>query len=98
MSASINTNLLKQFIIKQVGAELDKKEAQALGMQDQFDNAALELDKDELNFNEIVMDTDLYEQFATLYTVEQDKKANAKDKEQEKQEQTQVKDKNGAGV
>ena len=60
-----------------------------------------EANKDEncyLDLNEIVQDQDLYNQFATMYANEQDKKAEAKNKEEEKAEQTQVKDKNGAGV
>lgn len=98
MSTSINANVLKNFIIKTVGNELTAKEAQKLGVEDEYQAAVEELDVNTLDIDDIIQDTDLYEQFATLYVTEKEQEAEAKDKEQEKEEQTQVKDKNGAGV
>lgn len=99
MSANINANVLKNFIIKNIGANhLTEKTAQKAGIsKDQFDEANVDENK-YLELDEILQDNDLYEQFATMYVAEQDDKAKAKDEETEKKEQTQVKDKNGAGV
>ena len=98
MSTNINTNILKQFILKTVGNDLTSKEAQKLGFEQEFSRATEELDVNTLDLDDIVQDNDLYEQFATLYTTEKEQKAQAKDKEQEKEEQTTVKDKNNACV
>ena len=98
MSTNINTNILKNFVLKTVGADLTAKEAQKLGVENEFYDAAEELDVNTLDIDEVIQDKGLYEQFATLYVTEKEQKAEAKDKEQEKEEQTQVKDKNGAGV
>lgn len=98
MSTNINTNILKQFILKTVGNDLTSKEAQKLGFEQEFSRATEELDVNTLDLDDIVQDNDLYEQFATLYTTEKEQKVQAKDKEQEKEEQTTVKDKNNAGV
>lgn len=98
MTANINTNILKNFILKTVGNDLTSKEAQKLGLEDEYQAATEELDVNTLDLDDIIQDNDLYEQFATLYTTEKEQKAEAKDKEQEKEEQRQVKDKNGAGV
>lgn len=98
MSTNINANILKNFIIKTVGADLTSKEAQKLGFENEYQAAVEELDVNSLDLEDIIQDNDLYEQFATLYVTEKEQKAEAKDKEQEKEEQTQVKDKNGAGV
>ena len=98
MATNINANVLKQFIIKTVGADLTAREAQKLGIEKEFTNATEELDVNTIDFDDIIQDNDLYEQFATLYTTEKEQKAQTKDKEQEKEEQRAVKDKNGAGV
>ena len=98
MSTNINANLLQNFIIKSVGNDLTQKEAQALGLENEFEAATKELDVNTLELDDIVNDTDLYEQFAVLYTTDKEQKAEAKDKEKEKEEQVQVQDKNGAGV
>ena len=98
MSTTINQSIIKQFILDKVGADLTQREAQKLGIQNEFDVATEELDVNTLDFEEIVADTDLYEQFATLYTTEKEQAKTTKDKEQEKEEQTAVKDKNQAGV
>lgn len=95
MSASINANVLKNFIVKTIGADkLTQVQAQKYDIDG---NKYVEANKDEnayLELDEILSDTDLYEQFATMYVEEQDKeKAAAADDEQEKEEAAKVKDK-----
>lgn len=99
MSTNINANVLQNFIIKTVGVDkLTANTAEKFGIDaEKFDEANID-ENDFLDLDEIIKDTDLYEQFATLYVQDQDKKDAAKDKEQEKEEQITVKDKNGAGV
>lgn len=99
MSTNVNPNVLKNFIVKTIGANhLTAKQAEKVGV-DANKFAEANIDENQyLELDEIIQDTDLYEQFATLYVEEQDKKAAAKDEEQEKEEQNTVKDKNGAGV
>ena len=98
MSTSINANILKNFIIKTVGSELTSKEAQKLGIENEFQDAADELDVNIIDIDDVLDNNDLYEQFATLYVNDKEEKAKAKDEEQEKEEQLTIKDKNGAGV
>ncbi len=99
MSTNINANVLQNFIIKTVGVDkLTANTAEKFGIDaEKFEEANID-ENDFLDLDEIIKDTDLYEQFATLYVQDQDKKESAKDKEQEKEEQITVKDKNGAGV
>ena len=95
----INANILKNFIIKTVGADkihLDHVNKYGLDNDD-----VLEANKDENNYlelDEIMEDSNLYAQFATMYEEEQDAKSAEIDKEKEKEKATRVKDKNGAGV
>ena len=96
MATNINANLLQNFIIKNVGKDLTAKEAQKLGIEDQYNLASEELDETIIDINDFT--EDLLAEFSVLYVTEQDKKAQAKDKEQEKEENIAVKDKNGAGV
>ena len=98
MSTNINTNILKNFVLKTVGADLTAKEAQKLGVENEFYDAAEELDVNTLDIDEVLQNKDLYEQFATLYVAEKEQKAEAKDKEQEKEEQIAVTSKNEAGI
>ncbi|MBQ7763901.1 hypothetical protein IJ384_00890 [bacterium] len=98
MSTNINANILKNFIIKSVGSELTAKEAQKLGIENEYKEAADELDVNMIDIDDILENNDLYEQFATLYVNDKEEKAKAKDEEQEKEEQMAIKDKNGAGV
>ena len=98
MSTNINANVLKQFIFKTIGTDLTSREALKLGIEDEYAAAVEELDENNLDIDDILDNTDLYEQFATLYVTEKEQKAEAKDKEQEKEEQAQVKNKNNAGV
>ena len=74
MSNNINTGLLKQFILKQVGNKLTSSEAQKLGIEKEYKNAAEEIDVNNLDLDDIVGDSDLYEQFAVLYTEDKEKK------------------------
>ena len=67
MSTSINANILKNFIIKTVGSELTSKEAQKLGIENEFQDAANELDVNMIDIDDVLDNNDLYEQFATLY-------------------------------
>ena len=96
MATNINASLLQNFIIKNVGKDLTAKEAQKLGIEDQYNLASEELDETIIDINEFT--DDLLAEFSVLYVTEQEKKAQAKDKEQEKEDQRAVKDKNGAGV
>lgn len=98
MSTNINANVLKNFILKQVGASMTQKEAQKLGVEKEYAAAAEEADVNELNLDDILNDNDLYEEFATMCVAEKDDKRAAKDEEAEKKEQTEIKGKNGAGV
>lgn len=98
MSTNINSNLIKTYILNTVGNQLTQKEAQGLGLEDEFASVTEELDVNALDFDDIVQNDELYEQFAVLYTTEKEKEAEAKDKEKQKEEQISVKDKNGAGV
>ena len=97
MSAQINANVLKNFIVKTIGADkLAHDRAQGFNINnDKFENAN-ENDNNYLEIDEILDNKDLYEQFATMYVEEQEKKADEKDAEKEKEEQNKVKDKNGA--
>ncbi len=99
MSTNINANVLKNFIIKTVGADhLTQKAAQKVGIsQDQFNEANAD-ENQYLELDEILQDNDLYEQFATMYVEEKENKDTAKGEEAEKKEQTEIKGKNGAGV
>ncbi|MBO5738704.1 hypothetical protein J6R97_05130 [bacterium] len=98
MSTNINSSLLKSWITEKVGKTLDLREAKNLHIEDAYQNSVEEMDEIDIddifkNFN-----SDLYEEFATLYVTEQDKKAAAKSEEEKKEEQSKIKDKNGAGV
>lgn len=99
MSTNINANVLKNFIIKTVGADhLTQKAAQKVGIsQDQFNEANAD-ENQYLELDEILQDNDLYEQFATMYVEDKENKDTAKDEEAKKKEQTEIKGKNGAGV
>jgi hypothetical protein len=99
MSTEISTNILKKFIIKTIGADkLAEKQANKFDIDaDKFEDTDID-ENNYLDIDEILDDSDLYEQFATLYVEEQDKKADKKDEEKEKEENLKIKDKNGAGV
>ncbi len=92
MSTEVNANVLKTFLSNNLGIrKLDQNQAQKYDID--ADKYA-EVDKDEngIEIDEILQDSDLYEQFATLYLEEQDK-ANSADAEKEKEEEAKVKDK-----
>ena len=94
MSTNINANVLKNFIIKTVGADkLTRNEAQKYDIDA---NKYQESNIDENNYlelDEIMHDSDLYAQFATMYVEEQDKKSEAADDEKQKEEAAKVQDK-----
>ena len=94
MSTNINANVLKNFIIKTVGADkLTKNEAQRYDIkQDKFDEANAD-ENNYLELDEIIGNSDLYAQFATMYIDEQDKKSEAADEEKQKEEAAKVQDK-----
>ena len=99
MSAQINANILKNFIVKTIGADkLAHDKAQGLGIKNDEFAEANDNDNNYLEIDEILEDDDLYSKFATMFVEEQDKKADEKDAEKEKEEKTKVKDKNGAGA
>ena len=99
MSTEINANVLKNFIVKTIGGDkLTKTNAQKYGIEaDKY----VEANKDEntyLELDEIISDSDLYEQFATMYQTQKDQDAATADAEKEKEEQAKVKEKNESGV
>ena len=99
MSAQINASVLKNFIVKTIGADkLTAKHAQDYNIGKNEFNEANKDENNYLELDEILENSDLYEQFATLFVEDCEKKAEAKDSEKEKEENTKVKDKNGAGV
>ena len=79
MSAHINTNLLTNFIKRTIGGDkLSHEKANNMNInQDHFGEADSN-DNNFLEIDEILDDKDLYEQFATLFVEEQDKKADEK--------------------
>ena len=98
MSAQINASILKNFIVKTIGADkLARDKAQGFDIDKKEFEVANENDNNYLEIEEI-MDSDLYEKFAKLFIEEQDKKAEEADAEKEKEEKNKVKDKNGAGA
>ena len=100
MSAQINANILKNFIVKTLGGDkITNKQAQKYDIDgDKFNEANVD-ENNYLELDEILNDKDLYAQFATMYVEEKENEANEKrDAEKEKDEQRKVKDKNGAGV
>ena len=98
MSATVNANVLKNFIIKTLGGDkLERYEAQNYDIsQNEFSKADLDVNN-YLDIDEILDDKDLYARFATLYVEELEKEsAEPKSEDLEKEEQTRIKDKNGA--
>ena len=92
MSTEVSVNVLKTFLANDLGIrKLDQNQAQKYDID--ADKYA-EVDKDEngIEIDEILQDSDLYEQFAALYLEEQDKE-NSVNAEQEKEEEAKVKDK-----
>ena len=93
MSTNINSNVLKNFIVKTIGAE---KLTQAQAQRYDIDaNKYTEANTDEnayLDLDEILDDKDLYEQFATMYVEEKDKE-NEVNADKEKEDAAKVQDK-----
>lgn len=94
MSTNINANILKNFIVKTIGADkLTRNEAQKYDINA---NKYAEANIDENNYlelDEILQDSDLYAQFATMYVEVQEEKAEAADEEKQKEEALKVQDK-----
>ena len=99
MSNQVNANVLKNFIVRNLGIEkLNRNQAQEYKIDGyKFDVADID-ENNYIDVDEILEDSELYEQFATMYIEERDNKANEKNEEREKEEETKVKDKNEAGV
>ena len=95
MSTNINANVLKNFIIKTVGADkLTRNEAQKYDIDaNKYQEANIIDENNYLELDEIIQDSDLYAQFATMYVEEQDKKSEAADDEKQKEEAAKVQDK-----
>ena len=93
MSANINANVLKNFIVRTIGAEkLTQSQAQRYDIDaDKYTEANTD-ENAYLDLDEILDDKDLYEQFATMYVEEKDKEAEV-NSEKEKEEATKVQDK-----
>ena len=93
MSTNINANVLKNFIVKTIGAEkLTQSQAQKYDIDA---NKYTEANIDEnsyLELDEILDDSDLYELFATMYVEEKDKE-NDVNAEKEKENAAKVQDK-----
>jgi hypothetical protein len=97
MSAQINASILKNFIVKTIGADkLAHDRAQSYGISENEYEKANENDNNYLEIDEILDNKDLYEQFATMFVEEQDKAADEKDADKEKEEKNKVKNKSGA--
>lgn len=100
MSANINPNVLKNFIVKNLGLNhLTEKQAQnKFGLNaERYEEVNLD-ENNYIELDEILQDDALYQKFATLYVEDKDKKQDVKNDEKDKEEQAKVKDKNGAGV
>ena len=92
MSTEVSANVLKNFLVNNLGIrKLDEKQAQKYDI-DADKYAEVDVDENGIDIDEILQDSDLYEQFATLYVEERDK-ANTADAEREKEEEVKVKDK-----
>lgn len=94
MSANINANVLRNFIVKTLGGDkLMNHQVQKYGVDA---NTYAEANVDEnayLDIDEILDNKDLYAQFATLFVEEQDKDNAAVDEERQKEEALKVQDK-----
>ena len=93
MSTNINANVLKNFIVKTIGAEkLTQSQAQKYDIDEDKYTEANTDENAYLDLDEILDDKDLYEQFATMYVEEKDKE-NEVNSEKEKEEAVKVQDK-----
>ena len=92
MSTEVSANVLKTFLANNLGIrKLDQNQAQKYDI-DADKYAEVDQDENGIEIDEILQDSDLYEQFATMYLEEKDK-ANDADAEKEKEEEAKVKDK-----
>ncbi len=92
MSNQVSANILKTFLANDLGIrKLDKNQAHKYDIDiDKYNE--VDVDDNGIEIDEILQDSDLYAQFATMYLEEQDK-ANSVDAEKEKEEEAKVKDK-----
>ena len=97
MSTQVSTNILKNFLVNDLGIrKLDQNQAQKYDInKDDFEEA--DVDSNGLDIDEILQ-SDLYEQFATLYVESKEDKDNTKYAEKEKEEQEKVDKKGGSGA
>ena len=97
MSTNINPEAMKTFILQQLGGNrVSEQQAQKLGI-DQNKYAEANVDENKyLELDEIMQDSDLYAQFATMFEEQQEVKN--ENKEEDKDKKAEVKGKNGAGV
>ena len=96
MSNSISSSILKKFILEKVGNQLTKREAQELNIKDSYNRVIEEVDENKV-YIEDIMNSSLYEEFATLYVTEQEKNQEAKDKDSEKEENRAAKNEKKSG-
>jgi len=95
MSVNINKQDVLAFIQKKVGASLDANEAKDLKVKKEYNEIVDETGEEDIKIEEILDDSDLYAQFATMCADE--KKADKTETEDKKKEKdTKVKDKNQA--
>ena len=93
---NINANILKNFIVKNLGVyHLTRQDAIKNGIDTKMFAEANTDENNYLEINEILDNEDLYEQFATMFVQEQENKT-VKDKDKEKEEQSKVTDKSNA--
>ena len=97
MSTNINPQAMKTFILQQLGGNrVSEKQAQKLGI-DHNKYAEANVDENKyLELDEIIQDSELYAQFATMFEEEQEAKNETK--EEDKDKKVEVKGKNGASV
>ena len=97
-NVNIDSYSLRAFIQNTIGNKLTANEARGLDIKDKYNELAEIHETDYVAVDYLLEDDDIVAQFATLYKIEEEKNAPAKDEEQEKEEQMQIKDKNKAGV
>lgn len=100
MSTNINPNILKNFIVKTIGADkLAQNQAQSYGVDaEKFSDETVNKDNNlYLELDEILDDEDLYAHFATLYEEDVEQRENETNQEKEKEEAIKVKEKNSSG-
>ena len=101
MDNNINANVLKNFIVRTIGADkLAQNQAKKFGVDaEKFADETVNKDQNMyLELDEILQDDDLYAQFATMFVEETEANEDANNEEKEKEEAMKVQDRNGAGT